>query len=72
MRSRYIPIRKANVYISNGFKKLFYGMRTLYKRPFKEGFYVRYKIGIIGPIFTVDILITLDYKVIQCKVFILQ
>ena len=41
--TRYIPIRKANVYISNGFKRLFYGMRTLYKRPFREGFYVRYK-----------------------------
>ena len=41
--TRYIPIRKANVHISKNFKKVFYGMRTLYKRPFKEGFYVRYK-----------------------------
>jgi hypothetical protein len=43
MRSRYIPIKKANVYISNGFKKLFYGMRTLYSKGFRKGFYVRYK-----------------------------
>ena len=41
--TRYTPIRKANVYISNGFKKLYYGMRTLYSKDFSGKVYVRYK-----------------------------
>ena len=43
MRSRYIPIKKANVYISKNFKKVFYGMRTLYAKDATGKAYIRYK-----------------------------
>ena len=41
--SRYIPIKKANVYISKNFKKVFYGLRTLYSKDFSGKVYIRYK-----------------------------
>ena len=41
---RYRPLRKANVYIStNDFKKVFYGMRTLYTKGLSTQKYIRYK-----------------------------
>ena len=43
MRSRYIPIKKANVYITKDFKKVFYGMRTLYAKDCTGKVYIRYK-----------------------------
>ena len=41
--TRYTPIRKANVLISKNFKKVYYGMRTLYTKDFSGKFYIRYK-----------------------------
>ena len=42
--SRYKPLRKANVYImTNDFKKLFYGFRTLYAKDATGKVYIRYK-----------------------------
>ena len=48
---RYKILKKANVYISKNFKKVFYGMRTLYVKDlrntrchdFSGRVYVRYK-----------------------------
>ncbi len=41
---RYKPLRKANVYImTNDFKRLFYGMRTLYTKDLTGKKYIRYK-----------------------------
>lgn len=41
--SKYTSLRKANVYISKNFKKVFYGMRTLYAKDHTGRVYVRYK-----------------------------
>lgn len=41
--SRYKPLRKANVYITKGFKRLYYGMRTLYAKDSTGNKYIRYK-----------------------------
>ena len=41
---RYRPLRKANVHIiTNDFKKVFYGMRTLYIKGLSTQKYIRYK-----------------------------
>jgi len=41
---RYRPLRKANVYIvTYDFKKVFYGMRTLYIKGLSIQKYIRYK-----------------------------
>ena len=39
----YRMVKKANVYISKNFKKLFYGMRSLYAKDHTGRVYVRYK-----------------------------
>lgn len=39
----YKRLRKANVYISKNFKKVFYGVRTLYTKDLTGRIYVRYK-----------------------------
>jgi hypothetical protein len=38
----YRPVKKANVFISKNFKKVFYGMRTLYAKDHTGTVYVRY------------------------------
>ena len=45
MRSRYMPLRKANVFITTrkDFKRVFYGMRTLYAKDYTGRKYIRYK-----------------------------
>ena len=45
MRSRYMPIKKANVFITTrkDFKRVFYGMRTLYAKDCTGRVYIRYK-----------------------------
>lgn len=45
MRSRYRPLRKANVFITTkkDFKRIFYGMRTLYAKDCTGRTYIRYK-----------------------------
>lgn len=40
---RYTPLRMANVDISKNFKKVFYGMRTLYAKDCTGRVYIRYK-----------------------------
>ena len=41
--SKYKPLRKANVYITNGIRNLSYGMRTLYTKDASGKVYIRYK-----------------------------
>ena len=41
--SRYKPLKKSNVFISKNFKKVFYGMRTLYAKDATGKKYIRYK-----------------------------
>lgn len=41
--SRYTSIKKANVLISKNFKRVFYGMRTLYAKDHTGKLYVRYQ-----------------------------
>ncbi len=45
MRNRYIPIKKAIVHIAmnSNFKKVFYGLRTLYAKDCTGKVYIRYK-----------------------------
>ena len=40
--SKYRPLKKANVYISKNFKKVFYGMRTLYVKDHTGRVYIKY------------------------------
>lgn len=41
--SRYTPLKKANVYITKNFKRVFYGMRTLYTKDLTGRVYIKYK-----------------------------
>ena len=41
--SRYTPVKKAYVYITKNYKKVFSGMRTLYAKDMTGRLYVRYK-----------------------------
>ena len=41
--SKYRPLKKANVYISKNFKRVFYGRRTLYVKDHTGRVYINYK-----------------------------